>query len=139
MSFGQTSLAVTLLMIFSIACGQTVSTPERGNPERQQILDAARVKVAADLSYQDPILFKVQDLRVSEGWALLQAQPVTTSGQPIHMDCVAADEITLVLLHLYNGAWRVERGGTTCANDVFWLEWHQELGAPAQLFDLTAD
>jgi hypothetical protein len=116
-----------------------VVTPEKGSEERQRILDAARVKVAADLSYSNSILFNVRDLRASGDWALLNAQPVTAHGEPIHIDCIEADEITLVLLRFREGAWRVERGGTTCANDVFWLAWQQELGAPAQLFDLGGD
>jgi len=132
-------IAFSLLLTISSASGQMVVTPEKGSEERQQILDAARVKVAADLSSSDSILFSVQDLRVAGDWALLQAQPVTASGEPIHIDCIEADEITLVLLRLRNGAWHVERGGTTCANDVFWLAWQQELGAPAQLFDLGGD
>lgn len=132
-------LAFSLLLTISSASAQMVVTPEKGSADRQRILDAARVKVAADLSYFERILFNVQDLRVSGDWALLRAQPVTASGEPIHIDCIEADEITLVLLRLRNGAWNVERGGTTCANDVFWITWQQELGAPAQLFELRGE
>lgn len=139
MSITQPLLAFSLLLTLCSAFAQILSTPEKGSEERLRILDAARVKVAADVSYRAPLLFKVHDLRVSEGWALLHAQPVTATGEPIRIDCVEADEITLVLLRFREGAWRVERGGTICANDVFWLAWHQELGTPAQLFDLGVD
>ena len=132
-------LLFPLLLTLSVASAQALHTPAKGSPERQRILDAARVKVAADLSYQDPILFQVRDLKVSRGWALLNAQPVTPAGVPIHKDCRESDEITVVLLRSHAGAWRVERGGTVCATDVFWLDWPQELGAPVEVFELTGE
>jgi hypothetical protein len=139
MSLMHPVLAFCLLLNVSVAFAELVHTPKKGSAERQQIRDAARVKVATDLAYRDSILFDVRMLRVAEGWALLQAQPVTKSGAPLHIRCIEADEITLVLLQFRDGAWHVIRGGTTCATDVFWLVWQEELGVPAQLFELKAD
>jgi hypothetical protein len=90
--------------------------------------------VAADLSYTGAILFRVEHLNVYQGWALLNGQPVTPKGQPVHRNCIESDELTIVLLRFSDGAWQVERGGTTCANDVFWLQWQDELGAPSEIF-----
>ena len=100
------------------------------------ILNAARTKVAADLGYLGRLRFKVESLRAHGDWALLIAQPIEPSGAPIQKGCLEADEVTVVLLKRAQGAWRVERGGTTCATDVFWLGWPDEVGAPAELFQL---
>jgi hypothetical protein len=135
------SMIRSLLFVLVLTCGSVAlaggpHTPAIGSAERQAILDAARVRVAADLSYSGAILFRVDDLNVYQGWALLNAQPVTPKGQRIHKECIESDELTIVLLRLRDGAWQVERGGTTCATDVFWLQWQEELGAPAEVFAL---
>jgi hypothetical protein len=129
-------LVLLSLIMETAAVAQGPHTPAPGSPERQAILDAARSKVAADLSYTGAILFHVEHLNVYQGWALLNGQPVTPKGQPIHKDCIESDELTIILLRFRDGAWQVERGGTTCATDVFWLQWQDELGAPSELFAL---
>jgi hypothetical protein len=83
------------------------------------------------------VQFIVDCLLVSGDWALLQARPQTPSGTELHMSCLGADEVTLVLLKRRDGVWHCERGGTTCATDVFWEAWPSETGAPVQLFDLN--
>ena len=132
-------LIVLILTFGSVACAQGPHTPAPGSAERQAILDAARVKAAADLSYTDPILFRVEDLKVYKGWALLNGQPVTPAGKPIHKNCLESDELTIILLRFQDGAWRVERGGTTCATDAFWLQWQKEFGAPSEIFELKGE
>lgn len=128
-----------LLFAATFASPQAAYTPESGSTERQAILGAARSKVASDLAYEGKILFRVDSLKVSEGWALLHGQPLSPAGEPVRKVCVEADEVTMVLLRLYEGRWRVERGGTVCANDVFWLGWQEELDVPPQIFDLQQD
>lgn len=128
---------VPLILVYGAAAqAEGPHTPAPGSAERQAILDAARVKVAADLSYSEAILFRIEDLLVHKGWALLNGQPVTPTGKPIHKNCIESDELTVVLLRLRNGAWQVERGGTACATDAFWLQWQQELGVPSEIFEL---
>lgn len=127
---------LSLLLVASVVWAQGAHTPAKGSAERQAILDAARVKVAADLSYRGAILFRIEDLKVYKGWALFHGQPVTPTGAPISKNCIEADELTVVLLRLRDGAWHVERGGTTCATDAFWQEWQEALGAPSQIFEL---
>lgn len=129
-------LVLLILAFVSATHAQGPHTPAPGSAERQAILDAARVKVAADLSYSEAILFRIEDLRVHKGWALLNGQPVTPAGQPIHKDCIESDELTVVLLRFRDGAWQVERGGTACATDAFWLQWQEEMGAPSEIFEL---
>ncbi|MEJ2389643.1 MAG: hypothetical protein P8Y27_20790 [Chromatiaceae bacterium] len=103
------------------------------------LISAARAKVADDLSYTGAILFRVEDLNVYKGWALLNGQPVTPANKPIHKGCMESDELTIVLLRFKDGGWHVERGGTTCATDVFWLQWQKELRAPSELFELKGE
>ena len=136
MMIGRWLLIVLILALASAAGAQGVHIPAPGSAERQAILDAARAKVAADLGYKEAIRFRVEDLRVHKGWALLNGQPVTPTGKPIHKNCIESDELTIVLLRFRDGAWHVERGGTTCATDAFWLQWQEELGAPSEIFEL---
>jgi hypothetical protein len=123
-----------LLLAATTASPQDAVTPGPGTPERQAILDAARIKVAADLAYRGDLVFRVEHLKVYQGWALLRGEPVTTAGAQLHMNCREADEMTAVLLRLTDGVWKVERGGTTCANDAVWIGWQEEPGAPSQIF-----
>ena len=136
MLIGRWLSIVSILAFASAAGAQGPHTPAPGSAERQAILDAARVKVAADLSYSEAILFRIEDLRVHQGWALLNGQPLTPTGTPIHKNCIESDELTIVLLRFRDGAWQVERGGTACATDAFWLQWQEELGAPSEIFEL---
>ncbi len=129
-------ILVGLLTLAGQVAASDVHTLRAGSAERNAILNAARPKVAADLGYPGRLLFKVESLRAHEDWALLIAQPIAPSGAPIQKGCLEADEVTVVLLKRAQGAWRVERGGTTCATDVFWLGWQDEVGAPAEIFQL---
>jgi hypothetical protein len=133
----RTSIIIALacqLLVAAPTQAQKAHTPSPGDPERHAILEAARPHVAKDLGYRGRLLFKVNTLLVSGDWALLQGQPVAPSGARLHKNCVEADDVTLVLLQRRKGTWHIERGGTTCATDVFWLEWQAELGAPAEIF-----
>lgn len=131
------SRILVLSLCLSFAAGpaqaQRPCTPQAG-PERSAILNAARPKVTADLGYRGRVQFVVDCLLVSGDWALLQARPRTSSGIDLHMSCPGADELTLVLLKRSHGVWHRERGGTTCATDVFWEAWMSQTGAPAEIF-----
>lgn len=136
---------MSLRTVLALACllfgvgpaqAQQAHTPAPGSAERSAILGAARPQVAADLGYRGRLLFVVESLLVSGEWALLQAQPQAPSGTALYKNCPGADEVTLVLLKRSKGSWQVDRGGTTCANDVFWLEWPSETGAPKEIFAL---
>jgi hypothetical protein len=131
-----TLILLGLLTMAGQVAASDVHLPRAGSAERSAILNAARPKVAADLGYRGRLLFKVESLRAQGDWALLIAQPIEPSGTPIQKGCLEADEVTVVLLKRAQGAWRVERGGTTCATDVFWLGWQDEVGAPAEIFQL---
>ncbi|ESQ14385.1 MAG TPA: hypothetical protein DIW77_15225 [Chromatiaceae bacterium] len=123
-----------LLLGSSATQAQNAYTPQPGSEERKAILNAARPTVAADLSYRGKLRFLVKSLLVSGDWALLVAEPQTPSGTILHKNCLGADDTTMVLLKRSKVTWNVERGGTTCDTDVFWLEWPSEAGAPAAIF-----
>jgi len=125
-----------LLLGTGVAQAQQPYTPQPGSLNRAAILNAARAKVAADLDFEGRLRFVVKSLRVSGDWALLLADPRTPSGAELRKHCPGADEITLVLLKRSEGTWYVERGGSTCATDVFWLKWPSEVGAPEEIFAL---
>lgn len=123
-----------LLLATGSVLAEPPHTPRPGSTERSAILDAARAKVAADLGYGGAPRFVVESLRVSGDWALLRVQAQTPSGTALHKRCEGADELTLVLLKRNAEGWSYARGGVECANDVFWLEWPAETGAPAEIF-----
>jgi len=130
-------ILVLLLLCLSFGAGSTQAQRPctlQAGPERSAILNAARPNVAADLGYRGRVQFVVDCLLVSGDWALLQARPQTPSGTELHMSCPGADELTLVLLKRSHGVWQRERGGTTCATDVFWEAWVSDTGAPAEIF-----
>jgi hypothetical protein len=132
-------LAMTCLILIGLlfataASAQGPHTPPAGSRERQAILDAARVKVGADLRHRGPLLFQVYHLKVYRGWALLQGQPLDGTETPIHKDCEDADEDTMVLLQHRAEGWVVVRGGTVCTTDVYYLSWPRETGAPREIF-----
>ena len=57
---------------------------EGGSSERKQILDALRRPVAAEL--KKAVVFKVDRLKVQEGWAFMQGIPQQPSGKPINYE-----------------------------------------------------
>lgn len=86
-------LFVMALVSFGTGLGQnTVHTPSRGSAERQAIMDALRG--SADN------LFKVNFLKVHNGWAWADVTPLDKNGN-------ATAEGGANLLHKVNGVWKV--------------------------------
>jgi hypothetical protein len=84
-------------------------TPPPGGPERRAILDALRADVM-DLTGPD-LVFVVQHLKVSAGWAWIHAFPQSRDGSSRYEDVSA-------LLHHQQSRWTVEHlgppGGEAC-------------------------
>lgn len=56
-------------------------TPPPGRAERGAIMDGIRGPIVAEL--RQAVLFKVEFLRVRDGWTFLKAQPRRPDGGPI--------------------------------------------------------
>lgn len=128
-----------LLCSVATVCGEPLQRLEPGNPDRRAILDAARIKAAADLGIADAstLVFRVDRFDngapyfcVLGNWAFLSATPGTrAAGQWARLDMPCSgdekglDRTSVFLLENENGNWRVQRGGSLCGGDVPWLGW----------------
>jgi hypothetical protein len=127
--------------IFVTVCGASNAgphIPEIGSKERKAIVDALRVPVQNEL--KNKIIFKVDHLRVMDGWAFLWGVPQLPGGKPVDYQQTpyadageAFDDGICALLHFSNDEWTVKIYviGST---DVPYVEWDKEFGAPSELF-----
>ncbi|WP_319533332.1 hypothetical protein [uncultured Cohaesibacter sp.] len=80
----KSTLALVFFAAFSFALpslAQSVYTPQRGAPERKQILDAIRPLLEVRL--EKPIEFVVNWLNVYDGWAFVSVDPQRPGGGKI--------------------------------------------------------
>lgn len=128
------------LGLLATAAGAQIWTPEPGSVLREEVLDAFRAPVEKQLGQQ--VVFKVSVLRVSDGWAFLNAQPLTKAGQKEidYSKTKFADDVRegffddwlCALAKKKNGRWVVvalEIGAT----DVPFEPWPEKFGAPRAL------
>ena len=123
-----------------LPAANSFTTPERGEPMRQALMDAARPAIASDIGQN--VLFVVQELRTDGQWAYLQAVPIQPSGLPLDWSLTnyatdwqmdAMSDIVMVLLARQNGAWQVV-DYIVGPTDVYWYTWIERFGLPESLF-----
>ncbi|WP_323035903.1 hypothetical protein [Pararhodobacter sp.] len=116
------------------------TTPPRGAPLRQALLDTARVPVEAALGR--PILFMVSTLRTAGDWAFLMGTPLEVDGTgfdwlttPLARDwqADAMSDVVMVLMARQDGQWRVV-DHVIGPTDVHWIGWMQIYALPEALF-----
>src|SRR3954463_3994436 len=96
------ALLGSALLIFSFSAlaqpsaNDQLHTPAQGSPERKAILDAVREEYKEGDDH--PAEFKVNYLKVHNGWAWIDVTPLDASGQPV------ADPAPL-LFHNDDGKW----------------------------------
>jgi hypothetical protein len=139
--------AVGLVVVMSIAAfgqlgGATTYTPEKGSAERKAIVDALRVPVEKKL--KQPVIFKIDHLKVQDGWAFLQGAPQKPDGAAIDyrgtvyqqaVDAGAFDNGVVALLRNVNGKWKVIQY-VIGATDVPYVDWDKTYKAPRAIFPL---
>jgi len=115
-------------------------TPDKGSAERKAIVDALRSPVEKKL--KQPVIFKIDHLKVQKGWAFLLGVPQQPGGSAINyqgtayqtaIDAGAFDDSVVALLHNVNGKWRVIQY-VIGATDVPYLDWDKEYRAPKSIF-----
>jgi hypothetical protein len=128
-----------LVLLTSVCMGQTYSTPQPGDPLRGKVLDALRPEVEEELGQE--VLFKINDLRVSERFAFVSAQPLTNSQEPIDYSKTKYaedvkegifDDWLCALLVKEDDKWNVvalEIGAT----DVPFVGWPEAYGVPREV------
>jgi hypothetical protein len=117
-------------------------TPERGSPERKAILDALRGPVEKQL--RQSVVFKVNHLKLQNGWAFLLGVPQQPDGNAIDysgtayaeaQEAGAFDDGIVALLHLTGGKWRVVQY-VIGATDVPYVDWNKKYRAPKAIFPM---
>lgn len=132
--------AVFIIVFGSIALAQT-STPKAGSAERKAIMDALRVPIEKQLG--KPVVFKVEHLKVQNGWAFMRGVPKQPNGKAMdyrgtpfyqaYKDGFFSDFVC-GLLRRQNNKWQVINYclGPT---DVPYVDWSERYKAPASIFE----
>lgn len=113
--------------------------PERGSAERADILNSIRPAIEAQLG--GDVEFVIEDLRVSDGWAFVIADPQRPGGQKIDIydTSFAQDAEFMDGLRVYalsrekNGRW-YHIDNVIGPTDVAFEPWPQFYGAPREIF-----
>lgn len=132
------SIFASLLLV--TVAGAQVTTPKPNSPERKAIMAAVRPLVEKKVGQK--IVFKVNVLRVSKGYAFMNAQPIQPNGKPvdyrktIYWEAIqngAFDDQVLVLLQKSGSKWKVLEWslGATDWPVEEWLRKHK--GAPKNI------
>lgn len=134
-------LLTVLLGSFSSLVLADPQIPKPGSPERKAIVDALRIPVKTEL--KKDVIFKINSLKVQGDWAFLAGVPLKPDGSEmdyrgtIHAEAIregAFDGGIFALLQKRNGQWKTIRY-IIGATDVPYVNWPQEFGAPAAIFE----
>lgn len=128
--------------LFAVAQAGKVIKPDLKNPLRKTILDALRPSIEKDLKQK--VIFKVDELRVYEGWAFAHVHPIQKNGKPIDFkkthyaealrEGMFDGDSTYALLRLTKGKW-VVKDFVIGPTDVYWVNWMDAPNkAPKTLF-----
>jgi len=117
-----------------------VTSPERSNPLRTQLLDALRPTIQAETG--GPVSFAVGTINVMGEWAYVGATPVRRNGGPIDWratkfkQAFEADMFSGLVMALLR---RDAKGWTVVdfvigPTDVYWYNWVEKYKLPEALF-----
>ncbi len=142
-------LAMMVMVLFlglgvqnSLLAAERTYTPERGTLERKEIDNTLRGAVEKEL--KKPVIFKIDVLKVRNGWAFLRGIPLEKSGKRMdyrgtsYQKLINAgmfdDWICALLRKERNGArWRVVVYALG-ATDVPFVGWVERYHAPPGIF-----
>lgn len=133
------------LLIAAPVRGQTTRpvTPGPGSPLRKAVVDALRPVVGKELGKKPGgIVFRIEHLKVQNGWAFLRGTPLRANGK--RMDYRGTryeqalregmfDDGVVALLRRQNGRWRVI-ASVIGATDVPYEDWDRRYKAPRAIF-----
>ncbi len=134
------SIAFLLLFLCQALAQNQSYTPERGTPERQAITDALRLPVQKQLKTK--IIFKIDHLKVQNGWAFLRGIPQQADGSAVDyrgtpyqtaIGAGAFDDGIVALLRKRGGKWQVVKY-VIGATDVPYVDWDRRYHAPSAIF-----
>lgn len=116
-------------------------TPQPGTIERKQLLRGLREVVEIEL--KKPVIFRIDTLRVSGGWAYIRGVPLKKSGKPMdyrdtpYQESIKAgvfDDWICALLQKQGKQWVVVAHAIG-ATDMPFINWAEHYRAPAEIFE----
>ncbi len=114
--------------------------PALGSVERKAIMDTLRAPVENQIKKK--VIFKVDYLKVQEGWAFLMVAPLQANGKPMDyhgtpyqkaFDDGMFSNTVCALLHQQADTWKVIEF-VLGATDVPFVDWDKKYKAPASIF-----
>lgn len=123
-----------------LSAQQRAYTPRVGSAERKALLDTLRSSVQQEIKTM--VVFKVDHVKVQDGWAFMRGVPQQPSGKPVNYEGTSYqtaieqglfDDWICALLQKQQGKWKVvtyEIGATDVPN----LGWEQQYRAPSGIF-----
>ena len=117
------------------------TTPAAGSAARKAITDALRAPVERELKQR--VVFKIEHLKVKDGWAFLNGVPQRPGGGAIdysstryrkNIELGAFDDAIVALLRRKAGKWRVVKY-VIGATDVPYVTWDKDYKAPPDIFN----
>lgn len=131
-------LALLPLTVFA----QELQKPAAGSKLRKQILDGLRPSIEKDLKQK--VIFKVEEMRVYDGWAFLHVHPLQPNSKPIdflktkykeRMNEGTFDGSSTYALLKFNGKKWITKDFVIGPTDVYWIAWMDApYKAPKALF-----
>ena len=135
------AILLILLLALPVAAGE-VYTPKPGSKERNDILNAVRDPLEDQI--HQAVIFRVNHLKVQDGWAFLLAEARTKEDKPINYKGTRLefgtrefDEEVVAVLRYKRERWYIVEH-SFYASDVWWAGIHKQLKAPPAIFQLTA-
>jgi hypothetical protein len=138
-SIGFLVALLVLGSIFAVA-QERPYTPEAGTPERKAIMDALRVPIKKQL--KKDVIFKIDALKVQNGWAFVRGVPKKPDGGPMdyrgtvyaaNIQAGVFDDWFCALLRKRGDQWQVVQYSIG-ATDVVWEGWDKQYHAPSAIF-----
>ena len=131
-----------LMMVTSIltVAQERPYTPEAGTAERKAIMDALRVPIKKQL--KKDVIFKIDALKVQNGWAFVRGVPKRPDGGPMdyrgtvyaaNIQAGAFDDWFCALLKRRGDQWQGVQYSIG-ATDVVWEGWDKQYHAPSAIF-----
>lgn len=116
------------------------TSPGAGSPERTRILNALRTPVEKELKTK--VKFKVDHLKVQNGWAFMTGKPLQSNGKPVDyrktryrqaLEDGVFDDWVCALFRHKKGKWTLVTYSIG-ATDVVWDGWDKQYKAPRAIF-----
>jgi len=132
----------TILLLAITTLAQTNPyTPAPGSAQRKAIMDSLRVPVEKKVNKK--VVFKVDHLKVKDGWAFMRGVPQQPGGKKMdysnspyqeEINDGLFDDWICALLHKEGAKWRVVVY-IIGATDVPYLGWDEAYKAPSSIFE----